>query len=518
MRQIPTLEAAAIRTLIMLKAEWREDMEGAVTLAELTVAEFQRDEDAFLVVEVTGRQLFYNGRVNEAEAWLERARHYPIAQHPLWRRNVLITLAEIRGKSSPPEAVLLVREAVEVARKDLEPERLAEAYAEEAIASWNQGHKEASFDSLSRAIHTILSIDTGSVTWKQCFAGLFQMAFYYSSRVCNITIPDWVSEPALGAFLGLESFNISAVNASQKVIIQVRMSMFAEGIGATEYAGTWFDDALSLLGDVEEARSIRLFAGLGIAPALLAGELGKVIRLGLMLADAEGKSALALEHMQQLPDANKQVIQDIATTIHAVQTPLAFLRFMAPIAAHLAIAKLIGLRAEEEKQMMEQIASALQNRLERTQMISALQTAILEETDWESLHKIASTLVPQIETTAVGIIYMIGAALKAPISVSFGLHVWLARNIEKLFRDLPSLQCKVFYPFFETYWMKAVDTQTHGFRTAPGYTRKSILAARSGEPALWGRVLLRNIAFCLYGSVPQQIRAWLNSDDVDFPI
>jgi len=518
-RKISILEAAAIRTLIMLKAEWQNDIDGAVSLAETSVTEFARDEDAFLIVEVTGRQLFYNARSSEAEQWLDRARSYPIKEHALWRRNVQITLAEIRGKASPGDALGLVREAVEVSRKELEPERLAEAYAEEVIANWNLGDKEGAFQSLSLAIHTLLSIDTGSITWKQCFAGLFQMAFYYSSRACDLKVSTEVSEPTQGAFLGLDNFNISAVNASQRVIIQARMSMFAEGIGATDEAGQWFDRALSLLEEIPEAKAIRMHAGLGIAPALLAGDVVKAIRLGLMMADAEIKSALALEHVQQLPDTEKQAVLEITARGATIQAPFALFRFMTPIAAQLATAKLNGAPPDHLQQTTDQVFQALKDRPERQHIFSALQTAILEGKDWDSLHQVASTLVPQTNTLAAGMIYMIGAALHGPISASFGLQVWLARHVEKLFVDLPSIQSKIFYPFLESYWKKAVDAQAHSFRTAQAYTRKAILDARSGDnPRLWARILLRRMTFCLYGSTPEQVAGWLNSDDLDYPI
>jgi hypothetical protein len=99
------------------------------------------------------------------------------------------------------------------------------------------------------------------------------------------------------------------------------------------------------------------------------------------------------------------------------------------------------------------------------------------------------------------------------------LQVWLARHVEKLFVDLPSIQSKIFYPFLESYWKKAVDAQAHSFRTAQAYTRKAILDARSGDnPRLWARILLRRMTFCLYGSTPEQVAGWLNSDDLDYPI
>jgi hypothetical protein len=88
------LEAAAIRTRIMILAEWRHDVPTAVQLAESSLARLDDNESRFLISEVTGRQLAYAGRSAEAIEWLNRARSFSIQGHTLWRRNVLITLAQ----------------------------------------------------------------------------------------------------------------------------------------------------------------------------------------------------------------------------------------------------------------------------------------------------------------------------------------------------------------------------------------------------------------------------------------
>ena len=515
-RQIPTLEAAAIRTLVMLKSEWQDDVDGAIALAEASVPHFLRAEDAFLIVEVMGRQLFYRGRTALAEQWLERALSYPISDHALWRRNVLITLAELRGGTNPQGALALVHQAVELSQKELEPERTAEAYAEEAIANWGLGERLAAFDSLALAINTLPPVETESVTWKQCFAGLFQLAFSYSSKACNFKVGPLANEPAQGMFLGLDNFNISAVNTSQKVIIQVRMAMFAECIGETEKAGEWLDRGLALLEVIPEAKAVRLHAGLGIAPALLARNVVKAVQLGLIMADAEPKAGLELEHVKQLPDEQKQVLNEAIVIGETIQGPVALFRTTMPIAAQLAAGKLNNLTVGHLQQTVDQVSVALDGRPEQQAIVSAFHAAIIDGRDWESSHQLASTLMPDMNTFAVAIIYMIGAALHAPIYTSFGLQVWLVQHIEKFFSDLPSISSKIFYPFLESYWMREVSGQSYSFRTSEAYTRKAIAEIRAGgEPRLWARKLLRGMAFCLSGSVPQQTAAWLNSDNLN---
>ena len=95
------LRVAAIRTLIMLRAEFFDDIDGAVKLAEAELDKVEDDESIFLIVEVTGRQLSYAKRSTESINWLKRARSILVTGNSLLRRNVLITLAEQEGTSNP---------------------------------------------------------------------------------------------------------------------------------------------------------------------------------------------------------------------------------------------------------------------------------------------------------------------------------------------------------------------------------------------------------------------------------
>jgi hypothetical protein len=96
----PLLSAAAIRTQIVILAEWDHRLEDAVTLGESALNRFEREDCRFLVLEVTGRHISYAGQVDRAVPWLERALACDAYQHSLWRRDVLITLAELKGPAS----------------------------------------------------------------------------------------------------------------------------------------------------------------------------------------------------------------------------------------------------------------------------------------------------------------------------------------------------------------------------------------------------------------------------------
>ena len=93
------LEAAAIRTRIMLLAEWRHRLDEASHLATTSLGRFASDDCRFLILEVTGRQLGYAGKREEAIDWLDRALSCKAYKTSLWRRNVLVTLADLYSQA-----------------------------------------------------------------------------------------------------------------------------------------------------------------------------------------------------------------------------------------------------------------------------------------------------------------------------------------------------------------------------------------------------------------------------------
>jgi len=125
----PLLEAAALRTRIMVLAEWENQLDDALTLAESSLQALSGDDCRFLILEVTGRQLSYTGKPQEAMEWLERALTCDAFHHSLWRRNVLITLAELRGAHDARAAAKEIPaawdaiSAVELARNARSPAR-----------------------------------------------------------------------------------------------------------------------------------------------------------------------------------------------------------------------------------------------------------------------------------------------------------------------------------------------------------------------------------------------------------
>jgi tetratricopeptide (TPR) repeat protein len=167
----PLLEAAAVRTLIMVLAEWEDHLDDALALSESSLNRFDADDCRFLIMEVTGRQLSYAGKTREAIEWLERALNCDAYRHSLWRRNVLITLAELHGPNDPGKAAEYTAEAVRISRTGtLGDTPYVETLAEHGMALWRAGEGRQSFEMFEEAANRLFAIQTDTNSWKGLFA------------------------------------------------------------------------------------------------------------------------------------------------------------------------------------------------------------------------------------------------------------------------------------------------------------------------------------------------------------
>jgi len=227
---LPILRAAAIRTLIMLRAEFLNDIEGAVKFAEQELARVSDDECVFLIVEVTGRQLAYANRSAAATTWLKRARSIVLSGHSLWRRNVLITLAEEEGASDTKLAVSYVKEAVDLSRaEDLATHRIIEVL-EEYAALWNADDVETALVACEEAVQLVFTCDESDAYWKKLFLAVFDVIYYLSSMTLFGKPPSFPNyqPPKQGQFLALDSVDPTKFVPAQKAFLKIRMAMFAE--------------------------------------------------------------------------------------------------------------------------------------------------------------------------------------------------------------------------------------------------------------------------------------------------
>jgi hypothetical protein len=508
-RLIP-LHVAAIRTRIMILAEWKDKLEEALRLAADALQTFLDDKSRFLILEVTGRQLSYAKRSADAIAWLQTAHALPIRGHALWRRNVLITLAEEVGKTDVSTATKYTRDAVELSRiENLDVDRVIEALAEHSLALWNSGQREEAFESLAQAATELLNCERVELYWKKLFLVVFHFAVHMSTIVHTGKPPiiaNYVA-PEQGSFLGLDSVDVNSFNSAQRAFLRIRMAIFAESIGKVRAAGRWADDALRVAAETPDARTIYSFAWLSIAPAMLIDDYDKAVSVTLLMANAPVPEAVALARIGITDSTAQQGVQKIFRD--PGKTSIAMLVGPVPIAFHISTLKLQGLAEQEINAKIEHVATLLSDGGHRN-ISTALKEAFVEAVSWAELWNRGSQLMSS--DTAAGIIYFVGAVMCSPLHDALAIQIWLARHGEKLFEQQQSMQREIIWPFFGAFWNHAVSASALEFRTAESYTRSRIGVASPCSSIAQVKLLLNSMAFCLGGQLAPDSRDWLQND------
>ena len=503
---LKTLAASAIRTRIMILAEWRHDMDAAVQLALSSLPQFNSDGDAFLITEVTGRQLAYAGRKSEAIEWLERAHSYTINEHEVWRRNVMITLAEFLGTEDPARAVALAHEAVLLSRTALLGERLAESCAEEAIALWNANDKTGAYDSLQLAVRETMTAESDAITWKELFLSLFRVAIYYGSIAHKSRPPVDIDAPTQGMFLGTDGLDTTRFSPAQKSYIQIWMAMFGEGLRKYSDAEVWLQGAMQLAETYPVAQSIYTYAGFWVAYPLRRDDFAEAARFTVLMADANPAAAAQLD--QAGVAAHQLTVPDELT---ASRGPFAMMIGLVPAALRLALLQLHGLSDEDLTLKIGAIEGGLVGRPELNLVSHALRDAVLSAVSATDCYVRAGQLIPSMETMAAGMIYMVGSALKAPVRDALVPQNWLAQNVERFFAEFPSVQDELLFPFLEAYWRRQVIACGHEFRCGASFTLRMISQSGIADSGSRTKALLQSMDSCIQTTLSIDSRSWLSS-------
>jgi hypothetical protein len=489
---LSVLEAAAVRTRIMILAEWRHDIEAAVQLAESALQALEKESDRFLIIEVTGRQLSYANRPSEAIAWLERARSLPVTGHPLWRRNVLITLAEEVGKTDAHRAVEYTQEALDLSRRqDWSILRIVEASAEHSLALWLAGERNAAFVTLQEAAIGLFRGKSDQAEWTKLFLAFFELATYLSSVALNGTPPpNWQNvTPQVGRFLGLDNVDVTRFLQEQEDFLRIRMAMFAEGVGDTTAAGSWIDEVFSVatLPDAQNVTSA--FAYLGIGPALQNEDFLKAIHLGLKYAAV-------------VPTGNPSSQLGGSQADLALRTGL--IKGLVPVALKLAT---LALRGSNVANAVDSTAHTLTIQGYRI-VGSAVQDLLADGKTGAELHEHGRAEMAR-GSYAAGMILILASSMRSSLEQALHSHIWLARQLENAFERVPSLVRHVEVPFFQAFWTQAVAQQGQKFRTSSAYTSRSIADAVNHPDQAGIKQLFRAMAFCLGTDLTEDAKQWV---------
>lgn len=508
----PLLEAAAVRTRVMVLAEWDKQLEAAMTLSESSLKHLDADDCRFLVMEVTGRQLFYAGKPREAMEWLERALDCDAFRHSLWRRNVLITMAELQGADDPRKAAEFTAEAVRISKdgKLVEPLYI-ETLAEHGMALWKAGEGRKSFDAFEDATNRLFVIQTEANSWKGLFARVFGVIAYFSSLALNGKPSEGQIEPKQGFSLVTNDQAHIGYRAEQLAYIRIRLAMFADGIGDLCKAGAWTWRAIESARQIPAAwDGIRTQSWHAMPAALLSDDFLNVAQLVDIMTAIDVNNIVAKAKASADANAAERAsgVDTLITSVPTAPKSLLSVTPIVPTAIRLAFLQFRGGTTDSTRESLAVIESVIPADSQPEGFVAEIAKALVDDADWQVLWKDACDAFEAHEYIR-GCILSIGAMSKAPTSQSLNLQVSVARNFEGFFKFSRSLYREIVAPFFVAYWERTIAESTGVFRTAQAYTQRQLQLA-DGTPE-GTRRLLAAMRFCLGLKLPKDAMDWLDS-------
>lgn len=501
---LTVLRAAATRTLIMIRAEMLGHMDQALEIAKSALEKVADDESIFLITEVTGRQLWYSGRTEEAIEWLKRARSIDVVGHALWKRNALVTLAEAVETKDVSAGVPYVKEALALSRAELIPHRVIESLGEYALALWHSGDRTGAFAACEEAVRRLLECEEPDSSWVKLFIGVFGVATYLSSMASYGRPPDIENylAPKQGHFLG--QFDAKYFVEAQKAFIRMKVAIFANAVGEMDKVSLWLNEAFAIAGEIPGARSIYALGWLGIAPAIAHGDYGEAVRMALLSADVRFQGDRA---------AREGGFADPERLKETMETPTwAFASSMAlsiGLAASVATLRVRGGNDTQIKTIIDAVRVASRGDERIGTVADALSDAFLGGLGWRELRKKGREEIQR--SVGVGMVYYVACTLKRPLEQCLYMQAWLEKELGKSASLLRAVRAAIVWPLLRLFWLDALSNESEQFRTSEAYTRRQVEEFARDQSFLGVKRLLKAMYFCLgVSNDDAELETWFN--------
>jgi hypothetical protein len=506
------LYAAATHTRLTILGESQGHLDAAIAMAEERLPQMATDAERFLILETIGRQLSYVHRDEEALIWMNQAIQLNIGEFGIFRRNVLITAAEVVARTGHPEsAPAYTSRAVEVARASiLEPVRLAEALGEHSLALWNAGRAEESFAAWEEGVEKLLDARDQKPPWTQTFLLFLQAAGFFSGMSLwgKITEPTFAI-PKPGHFLEFYNMPVEKYQRIQDGLLLLRTAMFADGVLNTAASAKWANRAFEEAQTQPGSELLNSFAWLPIPHLLETAAYDQAIKLAYALTKRKIPNDASLKVFEFGEDIRKRT-DEFFTEPRIFDRTLMF--SLVPIAFRLATLRIdrdITADLDVVTSTLEQLSPEPDSPWK--QAAQFLRSAFSTKKTWMQWHDEIAPLYAS-KQVALGVLASFASVLDSPVLQSLVSQIGLARNLEQVFRISPSIRAKFVAPFFTRYWEKAVQSSPEQFRTSAAYTQRAYSEAASVPPLTRVKKLLATMVFCTnlnLSDMAEDLRAWL---------
>jgi tetratricopeptide (TPR) repeat protein len=504
------LRAAATRTRVTVLAESLGNLDAAISLANDRLPHTSSEEEGFLIREVVGRQLAYASRWEEALQWIDQALNAETKEYAVFRRNLLVTKAEVVALKDPISAAEYTSQAVKFSESaQLLPLRVAESLGEHSIALWKAGQPLHSFVAWQAAVESLAKGRDQKPDSTKLFLAFSHAAGYFSgvSLLGKPPNPEYVI-PNIGWFLSWDNMSIDRYQPIQEGLLLLRTAMFAEGVGETSAASRWAKKAFKEIRPQSGADLMRSFAWLPIPESILTGNYREAIQQAQAIAQLPVPDAASFDAFN-VPVQEKTEIQELHQKRRMMERALLFA--LVPTVFRLQTIRFDrNIRPEADA-----VVSLLREAAEGTESdwnwaANLLELTLSGERGWKELHADGSRYYSE-GRAAFGVLSFLGSLLAAPLKQSLYSQISLEKDLEGVFAMSPSIRLKLIQPFFIGFWANVTDHGSTDFRTSEAHTSKSYREAAASPPAVRVKKVFSSMVFCLGLSLPQDLKNWIET-------
>lgn len=477
------LWACAMRARIAVRAEYCQDLEGAVRDGEAALAVASSDPRIQLLMrECVGRQYLYADQRSQAVQWLQKAFSYQTSAYPRIQMVALLSASRALVSEDIAAATSYAQQAVDLVRSTEEiPETdLVRALGELAIVKWLSGDLNETFSAWDDAGERLFACQAETDLWKALCVMYGHISGYLTSVAIQGQPPEVIRggtpyvTPQPGMLLSVQTNRTPLYEARKAAYLASQLAMFAEAVGQDARAAVWAKRGLEW---AQESHQWLVLSALGrklLAPLIRGDRYADTL-----------ESALESGALQAAMDTLRGQGKDLSTITGEIRSILGEkpsakweqAEYYSAIIGLLPIAFRLAWHTLQNPKQAEhygEVVSGLCQEIETTASDKALwrtaaemfQAAFVQRKSADELMRQTAAINPDKHPVLRAIAYIFASlAVKGSLSSAYQMHRSIWSYVVGLLRQEPAIYRQVVTPFLVEFWTQRFSTQRFRFRS-----------------------------------------------------
>jgi tetratricopeptide (TPR) repeat protein len=533
------LWANFIRSMVVVRAEYRKDLDGAVRIGETALSRASDDPAVqFVIRECLGRQYCFCQRYREAIHWLKTAIEQATDRYQMSRIYTLIYASISAGQTSADEGTRFAIAAVNVMRGIPKLEfasasaqlEFVKILCECALAQWLSGDLRAAYLTLSEATERLFEQRANNDEWKELFV-LVAYAFGYFAPLARSGHPpeknqfgDEYVAPYRGVFLSERAGRAAFYTPVKASVLRIHLADFAASVGEHEKAVRWAREGLELARADGPSIMVDLLTWYVVGQAIVDGDFDKACELGTtsarFAAVAHARRLQGNLCMEDKYDADSDLHQvdqkflDDAyrcatiALIVAISCRLATVLLSAP---HLLEASLKSALATSRRLASGKIYASVWG-----SFVSILGPMFDDATSAGEMIRLGNAF-DAVEYQPVKIAAYIGASLKqrGEPAEAVRSHLAFFPFVQQFSRSYPGFY-RIPLDFAASYWGRQLRDSPFRF-TLPKIAQATVAGAQAAPERIRAQTILAAVGNSLGASIYPDAKQWLRCSQATSP-